>query len=69
MPFDKRNFVGVFLRRKFKKNPIPDGAPGTGVSGIGDPEHPGIGAPTGNPNRNQTFACKMFWSVRRYFDL
>ena len=36
---------------KILKIPIPDGAPRTGVLGIGD--HPGIGAPTGHP----TYYC------------
>ena len=39
---------------KIQEFPIPDGAPGTGVSGIpehpGIGDHPGIGVPTGHPS-------------------
>ena len=47
------------LNENSKELLIPDGAPWTGVSGIGDRgsygDHPGIGAPTGHPNYNARF--------------
>ena len=54
---------------KIQDFPIPDGAPGTGVSGTGIPEHPGIGehtgigAPTGHPNQNLYNVQKILYHI------
>ena len=52
--------INAFLR-KFIEFPIPDGAPGTGVSGIGDPRTSGDRgtsgdrAPTGHPSSDKLY--------------